>query len=509
MNNTLPISVIMLTYNREKFVSTAIDSILNQCFRNFEFIIIDNGSTDNSGLISDNYANRDSRIKVFHISKSSIGVGRNVGLDVACGEYVVFIDDDDYVEPDYLQFLYDLAADNKAEISICGSLKIDNGQKLKNFKDYEKYIFNTQEAVIEYLKREKFSAGLPSKLFKRDLFQNIKFIDTYKYDDIHIVYKLFALADKIAIHNIPKYIIVRHENNNSKEATSCNMLYPEQLDEYFEAFRDRTRFISEKLPDITDYVQYSEWSYMISMLNKISINNLVNCHKQTKVIKDELLEHFDEFYNSEYIQVFEKVFVEKYIHPVINENVIERNNGEIYMDIYSICDFSDTSKLILNDKLYLNENKRRNSKAECYIKLFDNSRLTINGRFKLFYNASIEVRKGAELTLGSGYINSDSLIYCEKKITIGDGATIARGVKIYDGDAHKIIDKSGNVLNPPKEITIGNHVWIGVNSVILKGVTIGDGAIIGAGSVVTKDVPAYAMVAGNPAVVIKENVDWR
>lgn len=96
-----------------------------------------------------------------------------------------------------------------------------------------------------------------------------------------------------------------------------------------------------------------------------------------------------------------------------------------------------------------------------------------------------------------------------KKITIGDGATIARGVKIYDGDAHKIIDKNGNVLNPPKEITIGKHVWIGVNSVILKGVTIGDGAIIGAGSVVTRDVPAYAMVAGNPAVVIKENIEWR
>ena len=86
---------------------------------------------------------------------------------------------------------------------------------------------------------------------------------------------------------------------------------------------------------------------------------------------------------------------------------------------------------------------------------------------------------------------------------------IARGVKIYDTDYHKILDRDGNVLNEDKDIIINNHVWIGVNAIILKGVTIGEGSIVAAGAVVTKDVPAGCLVAGNPAKVIRENVIWK
>ena len=96
------ISVIMLTYNRENFVSRAIESILAQTCRNFEFIIVDNGSTDRGGQIADQYAARDSRIKVIHRERGNIGAGRNTGLDAARGEYITFIDDDDWAEPDFL-----------------------------------------------------------------------------------------------------------------------------------------------------------------------------------------------------------------------------------------------------------------------------------------------------------------------------------------------------------------------------------------------------------------------
>ena len=89
------ISVIMLTYNRESMVGRAIESILNQTYRDFEYIIVDNGSDDRSGEIADAYAAKDPRIKVLHIEKSNIGTGRNIGLDAATGEYITYIDDDD------------------------------------------------------------------------------------------------------------------------------------------------------------------------------------------------------------------------------------------------------------------------------------------------------------------------------------------------------------------------------------------------------------------------------
>ena len=114
-------------------------------------------------------------------------------------------------------------------------------------------------------------------------------------------------------YGIPKYRILRHDGNNSGFTTNDKLLTPEQLDEYFEAFRERTVYLTEKLPTIADYAQYSEWSYMISMCNKIEKNHLDNCRKQLEFVKKELTEHYEEFYESPYIEEFEREFMRKYI----------------------------------------------------------------------------------------------------------------------------------------------------------------------------------------------------
>jgi acetyltransferase-like isoleucine patch superfamily enzyme len=133
----------------------------------------------------------------------------------------------------------------------------------------------------------------------------------------------------------------------------------------------------------------------------------------------------------------------------------------------------------------------------------------IKQEFRIFYGTSIEVFPDGELILGKGYINSNSVIACSNKISIGDGATIARGVFIYDNDHHKIFNSNNEHINPQKPIDIGKNVWIGTGAIILKGVEIGEGAIVGAGSVVTKNVSANTIVAGNPAKEIRGNVTWK
>ncbi len=307
------VSVIMLTYNREDLVGRAIESILSQTMTDFEYIIVDNGSSDRSGEIAEEYAKKDSRIKVVHIPKSNIGTGRNTGLDLATGEYITFIDDDDTAEPDMLEFLYNLAVENGADISLSGSTKEVEGEFLPNCVFEEKLLMTPEEAVVTLLKRKKYNAAMPSKLLKKELFDKIRFKTEGKYDDISVVYKYFAEAKKVAAHGIPKYCFWRHPGNNSAFTTNDLLLTPEQLDEYFEAFRERTEYLSAKLPDIADYAQYSEWSYMISMCNKISKNNLVSCQKQLDFVKKELTEHYDEFYDSPHTQEFEREFMRKYI----------------------------------------------------------------------------------------------------------------------------------------------------------------------------------------------------
>lgn len=124
------------------------------------------------------------------------------------------------------------------------------------------------------------------------------------------------------------------------------------------------------------------------------------------------------------------------------------------------------------------------------------------------YGSYIQVGDNATLSVGNSFINREVKIICNKNITIGDDCIIAMGTVIRDNDGaqHQILSPD---YQNSKEIKIGNHVWIGENSFILKGVTIGDGAIVAAASVVTKDVPPRCIVAGNPAQIIRRNIDWK
>jgi len=293
----------MLTYNRDKLVSRAIDSILAQTFTDFEYIIVDNGSSDQSGMIADNYEKKDSRIKVIHRDSGNIGSGRNAGLDAAEGEYITFIDDDDWCEPDYLEFLYNLAIEYNANMSICGAAD-------KPF--YEKQIYNTEEAVIELFWRKRFNVQFPTKLIDSTLFNNHRFTENLKYDDIELMPRIFAAANRIAYHGLPKYTFYRHSSNNSAWTTDHSLLTSETLDEYLHAYSERTKLFSNLFPSRASAWRYFEWSFMISMVEKIDRLGIKGCESQLRKMKRELCRNVEEFINCEWIQGFERTWLKTY-----------------------------------------------------------------------------------------------------------------------------------------------------------------------------------------------------
>jgi len=307
------ISVIMLVYNREKYVSRAIESILNQTFRDFEYIIVDNGSSDQSGEICDRYASANRQIKVIHRERGNIGSGRNAGLDAATGKYIMYVDDDDIAHPNMLKFLHDLITKYDADISLCGSNKNEFGIEKPNCVFDELLVMNAAESVVELLNRKKYNVALPTKLLKRELFEQIRFREHGNYDDIIVGYRYFAHAEKVVAHGVPQYTFYRHETNNSGFTTNDKLLTPKQLDEYFDAFKERTEYLSRVLPEIAEFVQYTEWSYMISMCNKIISNHLVDCSEQLEHIKTTLYANYDEFYQSEFLKDFEKEWMDRYL----------------------------------------------------------------------------------------------------------------------------------------------------------------------------------------------------
>ena len=298
------ISVIMLTFNRENLISRMIEDILAQSFKSFEFIIVDNGSSDHSGKIADEYAQKDCRIKVIHKEKGNIGSGRNAGLDIAIGEYVAFVDDDDSCKPDFLQFLYSLASENNADVGICGATWADYDEKL---------ILSPEKPVETLLWRKKFNVAFPTKLIKRSLFDKNRFMETGKYDDIYLMPQILANANKIAYHGLSKYHFNRHENNNSAWTQNHKLLEHETLQEYLDVYRQRTDWLIYKFPESEAKWNYFKYSFMISMVEKIIRLQLEDCYPLKDIMVTELQDKKDEFLNSLWITEIEKSWMNCYV----------------------------------------------------------------------------------------------------------------------------------------------------------------------------------------------------
>ncbi len=193
---------------------------------------------------------------------------------------------------------------------------------------------------------------------------------------------------------------------------------------------------------------------------------------------------------------------------------IKRNEGAIIIPfgknvIWNRGEIQLKANLLLNSSADTGNRTGRSS----IIRVDNNGKLIVNKRFNMYYGADIVIFSGGELTLNGGFFNSDVTIRCKNQIKIGSGAAISHGVLIQDYDGHDLYFTSndGKIYSPDNSapITIGEHVLIFANSTILKGVNIGDGAIIAGGSIVTHDVPAHTLVAGAPAKIIREDVDWK
>lgn len=163
-----------------------------------------------------------------------------------------------------------------------------------------------------------------------------------------------------------------------------------------------------------------------------------------------------------------------------------------------------TAQINLEYNLILNELGMGRNGRSSILRIDHGATLYVKGNFSFAYGADIILFENAQLILGNNsFVNCDSKIRCHKRIFIGDDSVIAHDFTVMDSDGHSL------ELNKAKEyVKIGNHVWIGTRVTILGGVTVGDGAVIAAGSVVISDVPAHSVVAGVPAKVVKNYVNW-
>lgn len=193
------ISVIVPVYNTEKYLSRCIESVLNQTYKAFELILVDDGSTDKSPHICDDYAAKDRRIKVMHQENQGVSSARNKGLDCAKGKYITFVDSDDYIVPEFIEKMHDVMTNNDVEICVCDFFQFASDIMPEVYKQEEIKIHTGREACFfQYSNRSiKFIAPW-GKLYRKKCFDHIAYPVGRIHEDEFITYKLLYQANQIA-----------------------------------------------------------------------------------------------------------------------------------------------------------------------------------------------------------------------------------------------------------------------------------------------------------------------
>ncbi|MDD2494937.1 MAG: glycosyltransferase family 2 protein [Tissierellia bacterium] len=216
------ISIIVPYYNSEKYISKCIDSILNQTLSNFELILVDDGSTDNSYNICNTYASKDNRIILLQKENGGQGTARNMGLDIAKGDYIGFVDSDDFIQPEMYSIMYNSCIKNNAEMSICG-FNIYRSEKIqpKPVNKHPKKEFNNFELMHYYLTTQIINGGPCNKVYKKSLFNNLRFPPLRMREDSYLMPHIFLKVNKAIYTGDNLYNW--HQTLNSTERSKFNL----------------------------------------------------------------------------------------------------------------------------------------------------------------------------------------------------------------------------------------------------------------------------------------------
>ncbi len=238
------ISIIVPVFNVEKYLPECLDSILNQTYSHLEIILIDDGSTDTSGQICDEYAAKDERVRVLHKSNEGLSAARNSGLDIAVGEYFCFVDSDDYVSRELCDRVMKAFTDNDAQIISFGCKLVDDGGKIiGSTESIHNTVLNREDALRE-LVTGNINNYYWNKVYKRHIFDDIRCPAGRAWEDLATMYKLFLKADSIYTLSEELYFYRQREGSISSVITESALV------DIFSAKLNRYEHLKCIYPDI-------------------------------------------------------------------------------------------------------------------------------------------------------------------------------------------------------------------------------------------------------------------
>lgn len=286
MMNTSLVSVIVPVYNIENYVSSCIESILSQTYRNIEVILVNDGSTDNSELICNEYASIDSRIRVISKPNGGLSSARNSGLNIAKGAYILFVDGDDYINPYLIEKTLIVAVSYKVDLVQFSYKEQVRGYKIVNntrIKDI--HVYSERKIFFEKLYEIGGEAASScTKLYHHKLFKNLRFKDGIIHEDEYLISRLLAIANRIAYCDAQLYYYIKREDsiiNNSFSIKKLDLLY---------VIEDRIQILKS-----LNYNSLIEKEYARYFINLIRLYSEAKCerfYEASKTIKIKFQQNF-------------------------------------------------------------------------------------------------------------------------------------------------------------------------------------------------------------------------
>lgn len=289
------LSIIVPVYNVAKYLERCLDSILNQTFTDYELILVDDGSTDESAEMCDAYTKKDDRISVIHQSNHGQAYARNIAIKKSKGDYIGFIDSDDWIETEMYQHLFDSIYKYGADIALCRVRKVDTAENiLEIIGPEETTLMDRVAATIEILKDELILSYPVNKIYRRDLFDGVEFPVGRIFEDTATTYKTFYKAAKVVA--IP-YIGYNYLQNPSGTCRTIHREKKKYLDrELFNALAFDERYVfakeHEDLRDIVPLCAYKAYQMIRSFIHMLGHKGYELTQEQEEIV-DKIMQTFD------------------------------------------------------------------------------------------------------------------------------------------------------------------------------------------------------------------------
>lgn len=276
------ISIIVPIYKVETYLEKCIVSILSQTLRDIEIILVDDGSPDNCGKICDSYASKDSRIVVIHKKNGGLSSARNAGIDIAKGEYLMFVDSDDYVEPDFCEKAYHLVVYNNVLCASFGYYEHWNDRTYELHTSKEKTIPAIDAIKSLIIKNDVIYNFAWNKIYHKSLFNSIRYPEGRYYEDQGTTYKLFDAAKLIYVDPSMLYHYNRRQESITQALGIEQTKNPIILNDLFDLWCERLEFVENNYPDLKNNV-----INQITVLIVRSFNALTWKNDKAQIIKFE------------------------------------------------------------------------------------------------------------------------------------------------------------------------------------------------------------------------------